>query len=544
MRKGFLYLILFLYCSLASYGQYNATDTLFSINNQTYSSAPFIELYNSNKLRDQNNQPLNLSDALDLYIDFHLKATEAKQLKLDTLPEVIQEIESYSNLAYNNYLYPVNISQELLEETFERLQYFIKVRHILVKIEGRETPKDTLEAYHEASEIYDQLKKGKKFWKLASQYSDDLSVRKNDGEIGYITAFDMDYAFESACYNTPVGHFSKPVRSPYGYHIIQTIEKIKNPGKVRIRHLMLEIKKRNETEKVKTKADSLYHLLNNGADFAELVVKYSDDINSSNEMGILPWFGLFETHPSIEKEAFKLKNIGEFSSVIKTEFGYHIIQLLEKKDYNSLDNCKSEILELLEDDERSRISEEELIEQLKEKYQFKENTQLLSNFYSILDYAYAELWEPLFTLEGNKFSQEKFAEFLSKQESKDIYENFKDYINRLYVNFSNTCILAYHKNKLLDKNPQLKALLYEYRNGVLVYFITKNTIWDKAKSKDNLLEYYKKNINRYGQESIFEEVKNKVSADYRELLEEKWSRELRERYTVTINQPTINKIAN
>lgn len=544
MRKGFLYLILFLYCSLASYGQYNATDTLFSINNKIYPSAPFIELFNSNKLRDQNNRPLNLAGALDLYIDFHLKAEEAKQLKFDTIPEIIQEIESYNNLAFNNYLYPVTISQDLLEETFERIQYFVKVRHILVKIEGRETPKDTLEAFREADKIYTQLKKGKRFSKLASQYSDDLSVRKNNGEIGYITAFDMDYAFESACYNTPVGQYSKPVRSLYGYHIIQTLEKIKNPGKVRIRHLMLELKKKSEAEKIKVKADSLHQLLLKGADFADLVAKYSDDINSSNEKGILPWFGLFETHPSIEKEAFRIDNIGDYSSPIKTEFGYHIIQLLDKKNYTSLDDCKNEIYELLEDDERSRISEQELIEQLKEKYQFKENTQLLSNFYSILDYAYAELWEALFTLEGNEFSQEKFAEFLSKQESKDIYENFKDYINRLYVNFSNTCILAYHKNKLVEQNPQLKILLDEYKNGVLVYFITKHTIWDNAQNKNKLLEFYSTNSNKYGTKSNYEKVKNKVLVDYRGMLEDNWSRELREKYNVRVNKSTLNKITN
>lgn len=544
MRKGLLYLITFLCCSLASYGQYSSTDTLFTINHKAYSSAAFEELFNSNKLRDSHNKPLSLGEALDLYIEFHLKATEAKSLQYDTIPEVTEEIESYHNQAYSEYLYPVTINNDLLTETFNRIRYFIKPRHILVKIEGRGTPKDTLKAYQEASFVYSQLKKGKKFSKLVSQYSDDLSARKNDGELGYITAFDMDYAFESTAYETSSGKYSKPVRSPYGYHIIQTIDKIKNPGKVKIRHLMLEFKKKNEKDKVKLKADSLFELLQNGANFSELIAKFSDDISSGKDNGILPWFGLFETHPAIEKAAFALKNKQEYSAPVKTEFGYHIIQLLDKKEYKSIDECKDELITLLKEDSRSRISESQLIQQLKEKYQFKENKELLSNFYSILDYAYAELWEALFSIDGKDYSQEKFAEFLSKQASKDIYENFKDYINRLYVNFSNTSILAYHKNKLAENKPELRALLNEYENGVLVYFITKKRIWDKTSNQKKIKEYYNTNWKKYGTKVEYDTVKNNVLTDYREQLEKNWSKELREKYTVTVNQSTLNKIAN
>ncbi|MCY1634225.1 peptidylprolyl isomerase [Marinifilum sp. D737] len=542
MRKGLLYLITVLYCSLASYGQYNSTDTLFSINDTSYPSAPFLELYESNKLRDQHNNPLSLKESLDLYIDFHLKATEARNLQFDTLPEVIQEVETYHNQAFNAYLYPVKINQNLLEETFERIQYFVKPRHILIKIEGRATPKDTLEAYQEASRIYSLLKDGKKFSKLANQFSDDLSARKNNGELGYITAFDMDYAFETAAYNTSKDKYSKPIRSPYGYHIIQTIDRIKNPGKVKVRHLMLEFKKKNEKNKIKIKADSIYQLLQSGVDFPELVQKYSDDVSSIKNNGVLPWFGLFETHPTIERTAFNLKKTGDFSQPMRTEFGYHIIQLLDKKEYNNLEQCKGELIKLLEEDSRSRISESELIKQLKERYQFEENKNLLSNFYSILDYAYAELWETLFSIEDIDYSQEKFSEFLGKQASKDIYENFEDYINRLYVNFSNTCILAYHKNKLAERHQELKTLLDEYENGILVYFITKETIWNNISNKEKTKEYYINNQHKYKTKADYETVKDIVLEDYRAWLEEKWSEELRKKYSVKINHPALTNL--
>ena len=542
MGKGLLHLALVLCCSLAGFGQISPVDTLFTINGTAYPSNNFIELYQNNKLLDENNKPLKIKDALDLYLDFHLKATEARSLDYGTIPEVRKEIESYHQLAFESYLYPVTISEQLISETFDRLQYFVKARHILIKVKGRATPHDTLVAYKEAQQVYSQLKSGKKFRKVADHYSDDLSVRKNHGELGYFTALDMDYAFESAAYNTSEPQFSKPVRSPYGYHIIQRTHKIPNPGKVQIKHLMLEFKRKANRESTKQKADSIYQLLKNGEDFTDLIQKHTDDTNSAPDKGVLPWFGLFETHPKIEKAAFGLKNINDFSKPIETEFGYHIIQLMDKKEYQNLDECRNELILLLSEDERSRITEAELIKNLKKKYQFRENRVLLSNFYSILDYAYAELWEPLFSIDGIDYSQEVFADYLSQQASKDIYENFKEYINRLYLNFSNQSILEFHKAKLVENNPELKSLLQDYENAVLVYFINKNTIWDKSNDSQNLQEYFSQNADKYGANVELKNVKDMVISDLRKRLEQEWMNKLREKYTVVINESTYRKI--
>jgi len=545
MRKGLLYLIILLCCSLLGNGQSVNSDTLFTLNNIPFPSKTFIKLYQNGKLLDEHHNIPPIDEALNLYIEFQVKALEAHKLQIDTIPEVQLELESYKNQAYDSYLYPVNITPELLQETFNRIQHFVKARHILVKIEGHATPKDTLEAYNEAKSIYKSLKKGKEFNKLADQHSDDLSVRKNDGETGYFTTFDMDYPFESSVYNTPKGEFSKPVRTKYGYHIIQPLDKIKNPGKLKVRHLMLEFSKNSKSEELKKKADSIYLQLLKGEDFPQLIHKYSNDITSKKNKGELPWFGQFETHKKIEKAAFQLKMKNEYSKPIKTEFGYHIIQLLDKKDYSSFDTCKEELLALLYNDDRSRISKHELIEKLKKEYQFTEYIERLANFHSILDYAYADLWQPLFTIDGLDYSQESFADFLSKQASKDIYENFKEYINRLYVSFTNNSILAHYKKSLQEDNPELKSLLKQYEDGVLVYFITKYKIWDQStKNIKGLALYFKQNSEKYGKNADLSEIKTKVLKDYRMELEKIWLNELKKNYSLSIKKSTFLKIAN
>jgi len=545
MRVVFLYLILMLTCSTASFGQVYPKDTLFTIESKVYSSESFLRLYKNKQFIWENKQSLPLKEALNQYINYQLKLTEAKHLQLDTLPAVKKEINKYQNLAFEPYLYPIHISEDKIVEAFRRIQSFLRIRHILIKVKRRSTPQDTLEAYHIAISIYKQLKNGKRFEKLAKQYSNDLSVRMNNGDIGYLTAFDMDYSFENAAYNLQVGEISKPVRTQFGYHIIQVLEKIPNPGQIKIERIILNYSRKTNNKhrlKLQHQADSIFNLLKNGADFKTIALQYSSKKNNSKA---LRWIGLFESSPEIENAAFQLKLNEEISSPIKTKNGFQILQLVDKRDYSDLEQCRPELIKKLIHDSRSKPSRSELISRLKKEYHYKENRNLLSNFYTILDYAYADLWEPIFTIDTIKYTQEDFANFLSQQASKDIYENFKEYINRLFVNFSNNSILAFYKNQIIKREPQLKILINEYKNGVLVYFINKQYIWNFSKNKKKeLQEFYLKHKNKYGEDVDFDQIKKQLTTDYNNSLELNWINSLKSKYLLKINLETMNKIAN
>ncbi|PKQ65445.1 hypothetical protein BZG02_00105 [Labilibaculum filiforme] len=518
---------------MASFGQQYPIDTLFTINNTPFASQEFEYLY-------QENNQLPIREALNLYILFQIKLSEAKKLQIDTLPEIKHELQVNRDIALHSFLYPTIVSEEKIQEAFQRIQYFLKARHILVKINKRGN--DTLAAYQEAQKIYQDLLNGKSFEKLAHKQSDDQSVNANNGELGYFTAFDMDYVFESSAYHLKIGEYSAPIKTQFGYHIIQILEKIPNPGKVKVRNILLEYKAKNEAVK-KQKIDSLYTLLLNGEDFEEIAKKYSEDKRSAPSGGIIPWFGLFETHPKIEETVFQLK-LGEIAAPVKTDFGYHIFQLIDKKDYSSLANCRDEIERLIASDSRSKLSPEELISKIKKDSHFKENRHLLSNFYSILDYAYADLVDPLFTIAGKEYTQEDFADYLSQQASKDIYENFIEYINRIYDNFSNNSILAFYKKQLLENNSELENLVLNYENRVLVLAITKLNVWLPAKhNKKGLMEFYQKQKNRYNTNVAFESIKQEVTSDYKMYLKEMWETKLWENYKVKISQSALNKIA-
>ena len=110
------------------------------------------------------------------------------------------------------------------------MQYDMNAAHILIKCDVNAIPSDTLAAYEKAMMIRERILNGEDFSAMSVEFSDDPSARDmeeipgvrrayvgNKGELGYFTAFDMVYPFESGVYNTEVGSVSMPIRSSFGY---------------------------------------------------------------------------------------------------------------------------------------------------------------------------------------------------------------------------------------------------------------------------------------------------------------------------------------
>lgn len=115
----------------------------------------------------------------------------------------------------------------------------VRASHILINVSPDADPKDTLAAFNKINEIRQKALSGENFDKLAKQYSQDPSAKTNGGDLGYFTALQMVYPFEDAAYKTPVGQISQPVKTRFGYHIIQVKDKRKSQGQVRVSHIMV-----------------------------------------------------------------------------------------------------------------------------------------------------------------------------------------------------------------------------------------------------------------------------------------------------------------
>ncbi len=96
-----------------------------------------------------------------------------------------------------------------------------------------------MKAYQKIADIKNRLNAGENFEKVAQKFSEDPSVKDNNGDLGYFSAFRMVYPFENAAFNTNVGNVSKPFRTRFGYHLVKVTDKRANRGEVSVAHIMI-----------------------------------------------------------------------------------------------------------------------------------------------------------------------------------------------------------------------------------------------------------------------------------------------------------------
>lgn len=487
-----------------------SNKTLMTIDNEKISKDEFIRIYKKNNTVDVESSK-SVDDYLGLFINFKLKVHDAEMQGFDTTIAFKKELESYKKQLVKPYLTDSSVDNQLMHEAYKRMHYDIHASHILILVAANATPKDTLIAYNKAWKIYKELKAGKQFAEEAKRYSEDKQTATKGGDLGFFTAFQMVYPFESVAFNTPVGKFSKPVRTRFGYHIIKVLDKRQNKGRVKVAHIMVAYPKNadeKEIAKAKLKIDSIYQLLELGNDFGDIAEKYSDDKGSARKGGELNWFGTGQMIPVFEKAAFSIKNKGDYIKPMQTSFGWHIIKLIDNEPIKNFNEVKYEIKNKISKDARAQKSKESVITKLKKEYHFIYDKHALADFYKVVDDSiFFGKWKPeqakklnktLFTIDSKNYSQQEYVKHLALQKRKLKKEPIKNFINQDFENFINQAIIDYEITKLPQKYPEFNYLLKEYHDGILLFNLMDQKVWSKAiKDTVGLKEFYEKTKDKY-----------------------------------------------
>jgi peptidyl-prolyl cis-trans isomerase SurA len=504
-----LLLILLLTSSVIGYSQ-EGNEIILTIGKTDISRAEFERIYHKNNSALKSSDQKSLNEYMDLFINFKLKVIEAENLKMDTASSFKNELAGYRDQLAKSYLSSDEITEELIKEAYERSKWEIDVSHILIRCDENAVPADTLKAYNNINAISERLKKGENFNQLAKEISEDPTTAKNEGHIGYFTAFQMIYPFETTAYNTQVGSYSRPFRTKFGYHILKVLNRIPSRGEVKAAHIMKAFPQGSTSEQIEKAGKEIYSLydsIKSGVDFAKLAKKYSDDSYSGNNGGDLGWFAIGRMIPEFESIAFSLKNKGDFSEPFKTKYGWHIIKLLDKKATASLEESKEKFKQLVKRDDRSKLSNQIKINSLKKEYGFRENLKNLEPFYTLVDSTiFKSQWKKekaaglkgsLFTLESKSYTQEGFANFLaSKAAGRPI--PIISLVNNDYKEYVNAMVLDYEKSRLEAKYPEFRYLMEEYHDGILLFDLTDKLVWTKAiKDSSGLSAFYATNKNKY-----------------------------------------------
>ena len=525
--SGFLVLLALLFSSNANQNE----KVLMTIGSEKVTVSEFQNIFQKNNDLENINKE-ELENYVDLFVKFKMKVLDAESMSLDTSRKFINELKGYRKQLSRPYLTDKQAENKLLSEAYERTLKEVKASHILILLDENALPKDTLSIFNKINLIRNKALNGESFDLLAKTYSEDPSAKINSGNLGYFSAFRMVYPFENAAYNTNVGEVSKPFRTRFGYHILKVTDKRESRGQVKVAHIMIEQKENANTKEIETateKVNQLMDFFNQGKTFDELV-QFSDDNGTKNKGGELPWFGTGQMVPEFENAAFNLK-VGEISKPIKTNYGWHILKLIDKKNIEDFDAIKSELERKIKRDTRSNKGRKSLINRIKKENNFKEYKNNLEVFYQmnfdeISDFKLSSNFKVLFSLKNKKYFQSDFFSYLKKNKTPVDQSKIVSVINKMYFDWiEKECINLEDKN-LESKYPEFKSLMQEYRDGILLFDLMDQKVWSKAvKDTVGLKNYFDLTKDKYKwderiEASIFTCIDISVAERVKKLLSE------------------------
>ncbi|TSA28697.1 MAG: peptidyl-prolyl cis-trans isomerase [Bacteroidetes bacterium] len=506
-----------------TFAQVSNDEVLMTIAGKKVTVDEFISIYQKNNVKNQPIDQEALAEYLDLFINFKLKVREAEDLGLDTVTSFKTELAGYREQLAKPYFMDEATMENLVQEAFTRSEQDIRASHIFVRVAPDASPEDTLAAWKKITGIRQRLANGEKFDELAIEYSEDPSARDrepnaqhpfikgNKGDLGYFTVFDMVYPFESAAYTTPENEVSKPIRSEYGYHLIKVTKKQPAMGKVTVAHLYKAIPKDATAEdslKIRLRIDSIYTMLQNGGKWDSLVKIYSDDKGSAARGGTLPKFGVNRMVPEFIEAIYQLKKEGDYSKPILTSYGWHIIRLEERDRVPPFSEMKGELKQKVIKDSRAMLAREVVTTRIINEFGLKEYPAAKEEFYAaVTDSIFLGKWnvsladglnKPLFKIGDQVTNQSDFATYLASKQKKGDKQTIRLYVNKQYNDFLQEKLLQVENQNLENKYPEFKALMHEYRDGILLFDLTDKKVWSKAvKDTTGLKDFYEKNKSTY-----------------------------------------------
>jgi len=359
-KQMFPFKVLLGVCCLFSFTSWAQQDAIIQLGSKKISAGVFEKDYRrlleSDSIKADNKQKF-LGD----YIDYQLKLLAAEDAKIHVSPAFVEEYQSFRKELASPYLVDGEKTEALVKEAYQRLKFEKQVAHILVKLPGNPSAADTLLAFQKIENIRKKLVAGETFEELAKKYSeDDLSAVKG-GNLGFITSLQTQYAFENAVYALEKGAVSNIVRTASGYHLIKILDVRPNQGKIRLAHILVSVAVNaptNQQVEAKNRIEEVKKYLDKGEESFELICKnYSEDPYSRGRGGELRrWYYTSDLSEELQNKLFSIQRLGDYTEPIRTNLGWQIFKLLDKKPLLSYDEMAEYLRQkVVTDPERSAL---------------------------------------------------------------------------------------------------------------------------------------------------------------------------------------------
>lgn len=459
---------------------------LMTIDGTPIYKSEFEYIYNKNNAENSIDHK-TLDEYIELYINFKLKVTEAQRQGLDTSKQFIRELAGYRTQLATPYLTDSKVEDALYREAYSHFSQDCEVSHILFTIGKDATPADTLAAYSKALEAVKRLQT-EDFAKVAVDMSDDRSVDINRGYLGFFTAMQVVWPFEKAMYDLPIGKISDPIRTDYGYHVIKVHSRRHAAGQIHAYHIMKMCTDRMPVERQQSIYNQMVDIkakLDAGASFDSIARVESEDNASARRGGDLNWFGIGRMVPEFENAAFALKT-GQISEPVKSQFGWHIIKVVDRRGVEPFEKKKSDIQKVMKYDARSLAAQEAFADGLRGMYNYSVDDSLFAvcnammsstDNDSIMLVKAKEYKGALASFANQHISVAEFVEYYLALHNRKHFS-----ADKVLRRLSMERLISYEDKLLEKKYPDFANLIREYHDGILLFDISNREVWDKALS--------------------------------------------------------------
>jgi len=479
---------------------------IMTVAGKEVSAGEFIRMYRKSNIAEI---PSNTDDYLQQYIVFKLKVADAISEGLDTTKAFRNEFNGYRNQLAQNYLTDTGVREKVLQEAYKRSLTEIKARHILISCSPSAKAEDTLTAWQKAADIKERIITGESFEQVARATSDDPSVKINGGNLGYFTVFQMIMPFEDAVYNLKTGSISDPVRTPFGYHIIQVTDKRAARGKILVAHIMKAAPPgigENEAMKAEESINIIYKELQEGESFRKLASRYSDHKESAANGGKMNWFGTGEIISEFTEAAFSIPDTGQYTKPIRTPYGWHIIKLLDRKPHGSFEQTRSYLESKINQSHLNSLSKKSFTDKLKTEYKFRINQPAYRWFVNNTDtliiwglakYNRAQMPSGnLYSFADQRLTTKEFAAYIEKRGLMIITDDPVSFVNQSIETCVSDQIIKYEDSILETKYPDFRYLMKEFHDGILLFEISGKKVWNRInEDSTGLRRYYEQHKN-------------------------------------------------
>ena len=501
MKHFNLFFFFFFFASLA------LSQTLLQVNGNEIDVDTFKRAYEQSE-RPANYSEESVNDYLQLFIAYQVKLAEAREKGIPELQEVQEEIAGYENQLVKNEL-DKQMMNDLIDEAYERLQEEICASHILIHVKRNPSPIDTSLAYKQALKLREQLTNGASFGQLAQKHSADIDTKFDQGNMGCFTALQLSsYHLENAIYQLEEGELSMPVRTRFGYHIIQVNERRKTHGLVAATQLFARA---NNTQ---SKAESLmakqviqkaHRQLKNGVEFSvvrDSLLNYRDTLEVSADA--IDWFSVGTYESDFENAVFSISEPGKYSEPVQTSLGWHVFRLDNQKPLPTKEEMRERLVIKIKQDERYFKAKLAYSESLKQDYQFEKNNENIQLFIEqvargidIPGWQIPSIYDlnnQFFTIGEQQVSAKDFVDYVKKEHANGHFHSFSHYYN----SFESEHLLTHHKQELIQSDSALSLLLNDFRNGIILFRLMEEELWSEEKrNEDAIQQFFRENKTKY-----------------------------------------------